>query len=83
MILSKTYITFWSVFFVLLFGFHLPESGATCPTDPFGGKVWRDYDADGILDANEIAVVEDVIIQVYDCDGQLVAADTSDANGDW
>lgn len=83
MILSKSFRIFWGVFVMLLLGFQILEQMATCPTDHLGGKVWKDYDADGIIDANETATVDDVIVQVYDCEGQLVATDTSDTNGDW
>ncbi len=54
-----------------------------CAGTDLGGNVWKDYDADGIQDSNETATVEDITVDIYDCDGMLVGTDTTDINGDW
>ncbi len=58
-------------------------SALSCPSDSLGGTVWIDYNANGVEDTYEQGRVEDVAVSVYDCDGNLVATDTTDGNGVW
>ena len=45
-----------------------------------GDYVWLDLDGDGEQDSNEIGI-ENVTLELYDEDGNLVATTTTDANG--
>ena len=49
-------------------------------TGEIGDTVWKDIDGDGIQDPGELGV-EGVIITLYDCDGNFVRSDTTDATG--
>jgi uncharacterized repeat protein (TIGR01451 family) len=46
------------------------------------GTVWIDEDSDGLFDNNE-PLVEDVLVQLYKCNGLFVTSTTTDANGDY
>ena len=47
-----------------------------------GDFVWTDGDGNGQQDAGEMGV-PDVIVNLYDGDGNLIAIDTTDANGEY
>lgn len=55
-------------------------------TDPcttgIGGTVFQDFNNDGTDDANEPGQ-ENIKVEVYDCDGQLVCDTWTNANGEW
>jgi protocatechuate 3,4-dioxygenase beta subunit len=55
------------------------DAGLYQPT-ALGDRVWEDLDADGIQDAGEPGIAG-VTVNLYDCDGNLVATDTTDASG--
>ena len=49
-------------------------------TGEIGDEVFKDTDGDGIQDDNE-AGVEGVIVNLFDCDGNYISSDTTDATG--
>ena len=51
-----------------------------CEAESIISVVWKDLDGDGIFDVNE-PVIENVIVNLYSCDGTLVASTTTDAQG--
>jgi hypothetical protein len=54
-----------------------------CETGNTGGSVWRDFNNDGIKDANETAGVSGVTVTAYDCNGNVAATTTTDALGQY
>ncbi|MEZ4684826.1 MAG: SdrD B-like domain-containing protein [Bacteroidia bacterium] len=55
-------------------GFYLPSS--------IGDQVWKDQDGDDVQDPGEPGV-PNVYVSLYDCSGNLIARDTTDANGNY
>ncbi|MCB0552189.1 MAG: choice-of-anchor A family protein, partial [Phaeodactylibacter sp.] len=61
---------------------------ACSPTTPcagpnaIGGNVFSDFDSDGKKDASEFGL-EGIVVDVFDCDGNLLCTTTTDFNGDW
>jgi len=53
---------------------------ALAPTGAVGDFVWNDLNANGIQDPGEPGVA-DVVVQLYDSDGNLIAETTTDENG--
>jgi SdrD B-like domain len=47
------------------------------------GIVWRDYDSDGVKDANETQGLAGVTVKAFDCNGNLAETATTDANGQY
>ncbi|MBI5916142.1 MAG: hypothetical protein HY842_12270, partial [Bacteroidetes bacterium] len=60
-----------------------PTFVSPCPGGNLGGVVWQDFNFDGVRGTYETIGVEDVTVQVYDCDGNLAATDISDTDGNW
>ena len=59
---------------------------AACPPTPcsgnnVGGTVFNDFNADGIRQAGESTGIPNVIVNAYDCAGNLVGSDATDTNG--
>lgn len=54
-----------------------------CTAGNTGGMVWRDFNNDGVKDANETAAVGGVIVKAFDCNGNLVETDTTDYLGQY
>ncbi len=58
------------------------------PTTPcagpnaIGGNVFSDFDSDGKKDASEFGL-EGIVVDVFDCNGNLMCTTTTDFNGDW
>ncbi len=48
-----------------------------------GGIVWQDYNANGVKDASETVGIPNITVQVYDCNGLMVASDVTDNYGNW
>ena len=54
-----------------------------CVAGNTGGKVWLDYNSNGIKDAGETTGVEGVIVKAYNAAGTLVETDTTDYSGQY
>ena len=54
-----------------------------CEAGNTGGSVWKDYDNDGVKDGSETQGVSGVTVNVYDCNGTLVATTTTDYLGQY
>jgi hypothetical protein len=54
-----------------------------CAAGNTGGKVWRDLDNDGIKDAGETVGIAGVFVNVYDCNGSLLATTKTDYLGQY
>ena len=55
---------------------------AAC-TNKTGGKVWRDFNNNGLKDSNEAEGVAAVTVKAFDCDGNLVETVTTDYLGQY
>ena len=49
-------------------------------TGEIGDTVWKDLDGDGVQDPNEPGV-EGVVVNLFDCEGNFIRSETTDANG--
>jgi hypothetical protein len=47
------------------------------------GTIWKDYNANGVLDGTEIAGIQYVTIVLRDSDGNIVGTTTTDASGNY
>ena len=47
------------------------------------GKVWEDWNFNGLMDEIDTVGVSGVTVQLYDCDGNLIGATSTDINGDY
>ncbi|MCP4548000.1 MAG: hypothetical protein GY835_16165 [bacterium] len=63
-----------------LIRFETPEIPAIPDPAELGDHVWLDSDGNGVQDADEPGV-EDVTVNLYDCDGNMLATTTTDADG--
>ena len=54
-----------------------------CVAGNTGGTVWRDYNNNGIKEANETQGISGVTVKAYDCNGTLLGTTTLDANGQY
>lgn len=54
-----------------------------CVAGNTGGKVWLDYNSNGIKDAGETMGVAGVIVKAYNVAGTLVETDTTDYSGQY
>ncbi|MEZ5055844.1 MAG: SdrD B-like domain-containing protein [Saprospiraceae bacterium] len=51
--------------------------------DAIGGIVFVDLNANGTAQASETGRLANVIVELYDCNGNLAGSTTTDANGEW
>jgi hypothetical protein len=65
-------------------GIGLADLEVICDAAPIeiGDRVWRDLDGDGIQDPGESGIAG-VTVRLYDADGNLVATQVTDANGQY
>jgi len=58
-----------------------PCPPTTCAVNQTGGKVFNDFNADGVKNSGEYTGIAGVTVRAYDCNNQLVATATTDAFG--
>lgn len=58
-------------------------TSGSCTSGNLGGTAWTDLDADGTKDASETGLFSDIVVRVYDCNGNLVATDVTNSSGIW
>jgi SdrD B-like domain/Proprotein convertase P-domain len=61
----------------------IATSNPTACTNKVGGTVWRDFNSNGVKDANETDGLSGVTVSAYDCTGNLIESVTTDYLGQY